>query len=418
GGAGGMGGEGGGIPQPAPMPQAGSWRFTVKLVDVGNLLVPFQMDLEVDEGARMITRLVMKPILPADGSVGAPMVELMDIPVGEAGDFSFGFEGATLPGASSPTGSDVVLTFDFQANTKNGATDAFCGTLQGEVVTLSLPITMSTFGAAPWATGAAPTSCSDDGPVMFPRLPAEDCPMGVAGDNTLASAGLDRAVRVFVPELAEGQTYPLVLLWHGFGSSPDNILEYSGMADHVADRGFILAVPASTEGSGVEWASLTPDDSVDAALFDDLVTCLQTSLPVDPQRIHVSGFSAGGLWSGWLTVFRSEVIASVAAFSPGLIPNFQAPTQPIPVLAAWGGEADVAYDQDFNLMAPRLLGQLAGAGHFAVGCNHGLGHDWLPEWTPWVLDFLLDHPKGVGPEPYAAGLPAQFPEFCAVVEAE
>ncbi len=419
GGVGGMGGEGGtgGIALPAPMPLAGSWRLTVKLVDVGNLLVPFQLDVEVDEGARLLSRVVLKPA-DAAGAVGEPIAEITDVAVDLDGTFTFGIEGAVLPGAFSPTGSDVVMDMTFAAGTQRGAEDAFCGTVQGEVVTLMLPIAMSTFGASPWDTGLAPSSCDDDGPAMFPRIEAPSCPALMAGDNTLPSAELMRQVRIFAPDFAEGETYPLIMLWHGFGSSVENILMYSAMADFVAERGFILAVPSSTEGSGVEWASLTADDSVDAAYFDDLVTCLSSAFPVDPNRIHVTGFSAGGLWSGWLTVFRSEIIASVAAFSPGLIPPFTAPAEAVPFLGAWGGEADVAYDQDFNLLTPRLLGQLANAGHLAVGCDHGQGHDWQPAWTPWVLDFLLDHPKGLAEEPYAAGLPMAFPDFCNIVAAE
>ena len=83
-------------------------------------------------------------------------------------------------------------------------------------------------------------------------------------------------------------------------------------------------------------------------------------------------------------------------------------------MVAWGGPQDIAFDQNFDNLAHNLLAALLPAGHFVVACNHGQQHKWLPEFTPWALQFLLDHPRGVTPEPYAGGLPAVFPAFCEI----
>ena len=49
-----------------------------------------------------------------------------------------------------------------------------------------------------------------------------------------------------------------------------------------------------------------------------------------------------------------------------------------------------------------------------VVCDHGLGHELEPEFWPWALAFLMDHPAGVDPEPYVDGLPEGFPSYCEI----
>jgi CMP-2-keto-3-deoxyoctulosonic acid synthetase len=51
-------------------------------------------------------------------------------------------------------------------------------------------------------------------------------------------------------------------------------------------------------------------------------------------------------------------------------------------------------------------------------CDHGLGHELRAEFWPWTFDFLLDHPRGIYPSPYAAGLPDSFPGYCTLPESD
>nr|ADI18896.1 hypothetical protein [uncultured delta proteobacterium HF0010_08B07] len=51
--------------------------------------------------------------------------------------------------------------------------------------------------------------------------------------------------------------------------------------------------------------------------------------------------------------------------------------------------------------------------------NHDLEHVWETKFIPWVVRFLLDHPKGINELPYAVGLPdGAHPDYCEVVSAE
>jgi hypothetical protein len=53
-----------------------------------------------------------------------------------------------------------------------------------------------------------------------------------------------------------------------------------------------------------------------------------------------------------------------------------------------------------------------------MDCDHGGGHCGLPLLPADVANsgwqFMVDHPFGVSPEPYAAGIPATFPKYCKV----
>jgi hypothetical protein len=119
---------------------------------------------------------------------------------------------------------------------------------------------------------------------------------------------------------------------------------------------------------------------------------------------------------------RAEVVASTAGMSAGLLFDYPDPPVKVPFMLNWGGPDDEAYGQNFDRFADDLLDKLAGNGHTVVACNHGelplpdgdSRHDWRIESTPFILRFFADHPKGVTPDPYAGGLPEDFPAWCGL----
>ena len=78
------------------------------------------------------------------------------------------------------------------------------------------------------------------------------------------------------------------------------------------------------------------------------------------------------------------------------------------------GASDDAYQVDFNETNLELIDTLTGLGSFVVACNHNTGHSLDSAWWPYAFEFLLAHPMGVDPEPYADGLPETFPEWCGL----
>ena len=388
----------------------GVWDVKIRLVDVGNIEVDFLMTISASAAQLDNVTLAVK----RRGAVSEVIATLSDVPVNADGTFEVAIGETAVPAEFSPTGSAVVVTFTLSARPNSAG---FCGGVIGEVVSLSLPINASSFGATPEGSVVeVPGSCDDETePVALPRI--DLCPELNEGMNVISSAGYERTFEVILPtQYTPEERWPLVTLWHGFGSDLDTIKEISEMANFVDERGFILVVPTSYPGGAVEWDSLAPVDSPDLAFFDDLTRCLFESWSIDQDRLHVTGMSGGGLWTAYLTVFRSEVIASAVGMSSGLIPDYPAEVNPIPYLAAWGGVNDIAYDQDFHILAQDLIDEFK-IGRFLMACNHRQEHNWLPEFTPWVIQFLLDHPRGPGGSPYAMGLPeGVYPGYCEVID--
>jgi predicted esterase len=429
GGAGGVGGQGeggaveadAGEPLPAGnFPKDGLWAVTVDLVEF-SLKIPFQLEVDGTEATRTIDSAILRAVAADGVTLSDPLGTVSGIEVAPDGTFQFGFANVVLPGAFTPTGSDVEVTVNF-GGTATGDS-AMCGSVTGRIITLESDLTMSTFGGVPWDVPAdqRPFSCDPVEMETFTPIAPEDCPELVSGDNPgFPSAGLERTFRLYVPSTWTAEKkYPLVFVWHGLGQTQDEIQAGSAIESFVDEKEIIAVVPDSQaeDKPGVEWDQLAVGENPDLVFFDDILTCVDKGYGVDLDRVHSTGLSAGGLWTTYLTMFRSEKIASSVAFSGGLLVPYPMPAAKRPMIVAWGGEEDLAFDQNFNTLAFDLIGEIVPAGHFALACNHGQGHTWEPEFTPWALQFLLDHPRTIAEEPYAAGIPEGFPEFCTIAVA-
>ena len=413
GGAGGdVGGAGGGEAK-AALPESGDYLITVAFVEIGGLELPFRVEIESDAEASVFTRMTLRAT--DEGAVSDPSGEATDVAVAADGSFTADFGTATLPAAFSPTGSDVIFEVIFQGQSSESG---ICGLVTGEITTLNTPLSMSTFGSTLYEgpDSVAPASCeSEGGGETCARMTAEMCPELAAGDVTgFESCGVERSFKLHLPAGHDpSQPSPVIFLYHGLGGSAQGMLNATQMEAQADSEGFILITPES-QNLPVEWDQLTYADNADLAFFDDMVTCAQAQLGGDADRIYATGLSAGGLYSTYLTVTRPDVLAASAPMSGGLVADYMQPDPAIPVMVSWGGEADFAVGQDFNTFALDLIADLTGGGHFLVTCDHGRGHTWDADFSPWVVRFLLDHPKGSA-EAYAEGsLPDVFPDFCAI----
>ncbi len=271
-----------------------------------------------------------------------------------------------------------------------------------------------TFGGQDSAAGSEELAETDDPAV--PPLPAysgERCPELTEGTHTFESAGIERTVRVELP--ADPSGAPVLFAWHWLGGNADQIVEWLFLDREADDREMIVVAPESCCGT-FEWLFLDePQDNEDLILFDDTLSCLYEQYRVDLGHVWATGMSAGGLWTSYLTMHRAEWLAATAPMSGGTDEaTYATPADPIPVLLTWGGPTDTYGGYSFDEASQNLSEKLRGDGHFVVECVHDLGHTIPPEAEDYLLNFLEDHPKWVDPEPYEAGLPSFFPEWCAV----
>jgi hypothetical protein len=116
---------------------------------------------------------------------------------------------------------------------------------------------------------------------------------------------------------------------------------------------------------------------------------------------------------------RSSYLAAAMPNSGGVVRpgTLQDPSHVPAIITAHGAMGSDVVVVEFTTTSLNEDMDIAKKGGFAVDCDHGGGHCQSPtaaKNAQW--QFLKDHPFGVTPEPYAAGLPASFPMYCKVIK--
>lgn len=396
----------------------GDYLLGFSIAAVGGLTIPFQANVRSvldDSGAPLLQSFELRATDGAE-DISEVLASVSDLPYGEGGGVELALGAFTLPGAYAPTGGDVALAVTLSV----AASDAlgFCGDVSGLIVTFGLNLEGSTFGAVPWehrAEGAS-TSCQAE-VTELPRIDAADCPALSSGTNTdFPSAELSRSFEVALPSAYDaGTSWPLVFVYHGYGGAGSGMLD-AGLVAKADELGAILIAPDAADRGGQEAWDVFNDASTntDLVFFDDLVTCASETWNIDPDRIHATGMSNGGLFTGLLIGQRSDVLASAAPLSGGLMGEMAAGFAPLPVQVLWGGETDEAYEVDFDAAAEELIALLLDEESYVVACEHDEGHSYRSSYWDFTLPFLLDHSRGA--EPYGDALPESYPDWCWIAE--
>ena len=155
-------------------------------------------------------------------------------------------------------------------------------------------------------------------------LPAQDGdPCGRDGP---ACAVADGTYRVALPTGpgSEGPR-PAVLFLHGAGGTGQGVLRMRGTITALTDRGYAVIAP-----DGLQWRpgsrggiwSFLPDLQRDrrrdeAAFFEEVVADAARRFDVDPDRVLLAGFSAGGFMVNYLACATPDAFAAYAPVSGG-----------------------------------------------------------------------------------------------------
>ncbi len=259
-----------------------------------------------------------------------------------------------------------------------------------------------------------------------PAPPAytETCADFATGTLKIQAGGFNRSVKLYLPSDPQGAG--LLMLWHGLGDTAGNFANMMQAASVAETYHVVVAVPLSCGESGqsgcaslaTEWSYTVKQEERDGPLFDALIACADQKAGLDRRRVYTAGFSAGALWSTWLTMHRSEYLAASAIFSGGIntIVPWSTPSRQVPVVDSSGGVNDKFMNGvvDFQKSIADLNGKLRETGDFVVHCQHQQGHTITVPIVKFALAFLNDHQWG-GPLPYAAGLPDTTPSNCEIV---
>lgn len=144
-------------------------------------------------------------------------------------------------------------------------------------------------------------------------------PMGMS-EQTLMSKGQSRRYLIYLPSTYTVQSgLPLVLSFHGFGSTPEQNVAWSHMEQVAEQYGFIAVFPAAV-GTPATWNSGSNLIS-DGANDDDLIFIMtllddiESRLCVDVEHVYAVGFSAGAGMVARLACEIPERIAAIGTVS-------------------------------------------------------------------------------------------------------
>jgi polyhydroxybutyrate depolymerase len=126
-----------------------------------------------------------------------------------------------------------------------------------------------------------------------------------ATGDAQTSVGRVQPVLYVPPKLPAGKV-PLVIALHGSGGTPVGMESTTGFDRFARANGFIVAYLGS-DSPGGNW--ILPSET---AYISSMISQLEASDPIDPTRVYVTGFSAGGYESYRSGCLLSNQVAAVA----------------------------------------------------------------------------------------------------------
>jgi len=181
-------------------------------------------------------------------------------------------------------------------------------------------------GSGAGGSGPVPDTLDDGGPLpqsqgsadgglprtMMPIDPpvADDCITDVtAGDHSFTCMGL--TFLVLVDDTCTKFACGLIFDIHGATMSGAQMRDNTLLYKIAPSKGYIVVNPSATaSNTGGTW-DLTNDPPKVADFFDRMIKAFH----IDPDRIHVDGFSQGSAMTFWFLCNRNSVLASAAPVS-------------------------------------------------------------------------------------------------------
>jgi phospholipase/carboxylesterase len=194
--------------------------------------------------------------------------------------------------------------------------------------------------------------------------------------------GVERPPLLQVPPgLVAGSAAPLVVALHGAGGDAEAGL---GILGDLADqRGLLVLAPASR---GSTWDAVTGSGDRDAAVLDQALARVFSTVPVDPGRVAVAGFSDGASYALGLGLANGDLFGRVVAFSPGFVAGTARAGRPAVFVSH--GDADDVLPVDRT--SRRIVRALRDDGYDVTYREFPGGHAVPPEVAREAVDRLAE----------------------------
>lgn len=174
------------------------------------------------------------------------------------------------------------------------------------------------------------------------------CSLNVFGQQTINASithdGGQRDYILYVPASYNASTaVPLLMCFHGYGSSNGTLMSYSNFNSVADTANFIVVYPQGTLFNGTShwnvggWTVGSTAD--DVGFVDDLLDSIYVDYNIDIDRVYSTGMSNGGYMSYLLACQLSDQIAAIASVTGAMTPQtFDAcnPQHPTPILQIHG----------------------------------------------------------------------------------
>ena len=152
-------------------------------------------------------------------------------------------------------------------------------------------------------------------------------------------ADRDQEYQLFVPSTYDASSAaPLIVLLHGLGSNPGQVIRYQGIVDEAENRGYIVVAPFGYNSHG--WYGSLGQDDAFAARFRrgrpasepdpenlgelsekdvlNVLALIREEYSIDENRIYLMGHSMGGGGTLYLGMKYPDIWAGLAPMAPAI----------------------------------------------------------------------------------------------------
>ncbi len=210
----------------------------------------------------------------------------------------------------------VAFSFAFDAGAISvGAFGATIGSFLSGVGNGRLPVTSAYVGGQVNNTPQVSPGCGRAAPFAA----------GNSEYEYIAAGGLSRAFLLHIPTgYQSSRAYPLLLSFHGTGSTAANMQRMTGFSTLADQAGFVVAYPQGVRGpyGATGWSSGGRGHPTlnDTLFVSDMLNTIQARLCINPRHIYASGFSNGGGMTWMLSCMLARRIAAFASVSGSYYP--------------------------------------------------------------------------------------------------
>lgn len=156
----------------------------------------------------------------------------------------------------------------------------------------------------------------------------------------------DRRTLLDAPAAPPDRPLPLIVAFHGFRGSPDDLRAGTGLPELARAEGVVVAYPEGHAGvellgtRGRGW-DLRSDQTTDRDFVRALLDRLEADRCIDRRRVYATGFSNGGFLVSLLGCQLADRLAAVAPVAGAANLGSCPPSRPMPILLLYGSADQV-----------------------------------------------------------------------------